>query len=147
MIKCNNFLDCIDKIKLFAEIMRPFNFPNISSELENKLMPFKCWNVKVDGCDLIVQYSESEINEYMFNNIQIFSENVFGIPFHVSFKVAALVLNDLNNSVFFSYIKDERNIMSWTKVKNIKTNKVQIDEANVFFVEYMGKKFAIIPDI
>ena len=91
MLKCPNLFEWKDKIILLGEILRPFSFPHISINLEYKLTPFRSWRTDIDGYDVCIQYTEIILNGNILRNIQIYSINLFSLPFHVSFKISQIL--------------------------------------------------------
>jgi hypothetical protein len=145
MLYCNDLFDCVSKIKIFAKILQPYTFPLVSLEVEEKFAPMRCWIVDVDGWRICVNYSETIINDNLFKNLQIFSLHLFSLPFHISFKIASLIIvNDEITPVYYSFIKDGKKVDSWAKMTMSSGEETKIKKNQVEIIEYMGKKVAVI---
>jgi hypothetical protein len=145
MLYCENLFDCVQKMKVFAKILQPYTFPLVSLEVEDKFAPMRCWIVDVDGWRVCINYSETIISDNIFKNVQIFSLHLFSLPFHISFKIASLVIgHDEITTVFFSFIKDGKKVDSWTKMTMSNGEETKIKKNQVETLEYMGKKIAVV---
>ena len=72
MLKAENFLEMVDLCKLWAKIMRPFSTFKMSNEVENRLNSYRLWNVNLDGYNICIFYTESDIENNRVKSIQIF---------------------------------------------------------------------------
>jgi hypothetical protein len=146
MLKSENFLEMVDLCKLWAKIMRPFSTFKMSNEVENKLNAYRLWNVNLDGYNICVFYTESDIEKSQVKSIQIFSKNLFTLPFHIVFKVGMAMLGNDNTNIFFSFVREGTTVFCWTKVEDENGNSLPLVEEEVEYKNYLGIKFACIID-
>ncbi len=144
MLKCPNLFEWKDKIILLGEILRPFSYPHISINLEYKLTPFRSWRTDIDGYDVCIQYTEIILNGNILRNIQIYSINLFSLPFHVSFKISQILLGNDPTTVYFSFVKDNKKVISWSRMENLSGNEIELKKQQTELHEYMGKQFSVI---
>jgi hypothetical protein len=146
MLKAENFLEMVDLCKLWAKIMRPFSTFKMSNEVENRLNSYRLWNVNLDGYNICIFYTESDIEKNRVKSIQIFSKNLFTLPFHIVFKVGMAILGNDNTNIFFSFVREGTTVLCWTKVEDENGNSLPLVEEEVEYKNYLGIKFACISD-
>lgn len=146
MLKAENFLEMVDLCKLWAKIMRPFSTFKMSNEVENRLNSYRLWNVNLDGYNICIFYTESDIENNRVKSIQIFSKNLFTLPFHIVFKVGMAILGNDNTNIFFSFVREGTTVLCWTKVEDENGNSLPLVEEEVEYKNYLGIKFACISD-
>ena len=112
--------------------------------LEYKITPFRSWRTDVDGCDVCIQYTEITLNGNILRNVQVYSINLFTVPFHVSFKISQILLGNDPLTVYFSFVKDNRKVASWSKMENLSGDDVELKKQQTELHEYMGKQFSVI---
>lgn len=144
MLKCANIFEGKDKILLLGKILRPFCYPHISLNLEYKLTPFRSWRMDVDGYDVCVQYTEIVLNGNILRNLQVYSINLFALPFHVSFKISQILLGSDPTTVYFTFVKDSKKVSSWSRMENLSGDDIEIKKQKTELYEYMGKQFSVI---
>jgi hypothetical protein len=130
-----------------GEILRPFSYPHVSIDFEYKLAPFRSWRTDIDGYDVCIQYTEVEINDNLVKNLQVYSANLFTVPFHITFKVSQILIGNDQQTVYFSFIKDNKKVSSWTRMESLLGDEIELKKPQTMVQEYMGKQFSIITSL
>lgn len=146
MLKSTNFIEMVDLCKLWARVMRPFSSFKMSYEVEKKFNAYRLWNVDLDGYNICVFYTETEIEKSIVKSIQIFSKNLFTLPFHIVFKVGISILGNQDSNIFFSFVREGTTVFCWTKVEDEDGEPLPLVEEEVEYKYYLGRKFAYISD-
>lgn len=146
MLKSKDFIEMVDLCKLWAKIMRPMSSFKINAEVEKKLNTYRLWNVDLDGYNICVFYTETTIEKSLVKSIQIFSKNLFTLPFHIVFKIGISILGNDDKNIFFSFVREGTTVFCWTKVEDENGEALPLVEEEVEYKYYLGSKFAYISD-
>ena len=144
MIKMQNFLELISLCKFWAKVLRPYTSYNTSSEFEEKLNRYRIWNTCIDGYDICILYTETNVGKNLVKSIQCFSRRPLLLPFHIVFKIGMAILGVNSNNIFFSFVRSGDTVFCWTKVEDKNGDSLPLIEEEVEYKEYMGNKFACI---
>ena len=146
MLKIENLIENKNLILLFAKLLRPYSYPATSISFEDRIASFRVWKVNLDGYEICIQYTETELQNNLVKNIQVFAINLFDVPFHICFKVCCILLGNHENNVYFTFVKDGKKVTSWTRMETMNEEHLEIDKKAIKYGNYLGKKFAIIND-
>lgn len=144
MLKPKNFYEMVPLCKKWAKILRPYTTFNVNEEIERKLNQYRIWNVDLDGYNLCIFYTETELEDHLVKSIQIFSKNLYTLPFHIVFKVGMSILGPSSSNIYFSFVRDGSTVFCWTKVEEMNGKSAPLAEEEIEYKEYLGKKFACI---
>lgn len=121
--KCN-------QLKLLADVLKKYSSPYNSKELEDELLLLKKSEICFDGYNLIFHFTKTNYENYVLENLQIYSKDFYILPFYVVFKFAKSFYNDLENVSYLESEVDNIRIYCWMFLRKIKDNKILLPIKN-----------------
>jgi len=146
MIFVKNFYEMAAMCKVWAKVLGPYLNLTVSHEIDEKLNKYRLWGSFIDGYEINLFYTETNIGTSTVKSIQCYSKNSFSLPFHVVYKIGNTILGKTPMNIYFSFIREGHHIYCWTKVVDENDDGLPIIEEEVDIKNYMNGKFAYIPD-
>ena len=143
MIKVENLEEAVKYGTLFAKILRKYSYPLTSMDMEEIYLPYRTWVFVVDGYHVCVHFTEMIVNDSVLQNLQIFPQRLYALPFHVYFKVAIAFMGT-NGIVNFSIIRHGHLVSCWTKLSEKSKSGTVTIRKDIMQDDYLGVNYGYL---
>ena len=118
------------QLKLLADVLKKYSSPYNSKELDNQLLLLKKNEICFDGYNLIYHFTKTNYENYILENLQVYSKDFPILPFCVPFKFAQCFYQDIKNVSYLESEIDNIRVYCWMFLRKIKDNKILLPVKN-----------------
>jgi hypothetical protein len=143
MIKVANLQEAVKYAGLFSKILRKYSYPVVGMDMEEIYLPYRTWQFTIDGYSVCIHITDMTVNDSVIQNLQIFPNKLYILPFHLYFKIAVAFLGT-EGIVNFSILRHGHLVSCWTKlIEKSKSGTVNLKK-NIIHDKYLGVDFGYL---
>ena len=107
------FDEAIERMRLVADHLVPYNYPQSPPATEDEIAPLKVSSVDVDGYCINLHFNRSCYNDHYLEALQIFGTHTPFLPFHLLVKIGQKVLGNYGLSLI-EVPRENKKYYCWT---------------------------------
>jgi hypothetical protein len=134
-----------EQLKLLAEVLKKYSHPNNCQEIDNELLLIKKSEICFDGYNLVFHFTKSKYQDFLLENLQVYSLDFSILPFDIPFKFAKHFFKKIDNISYLESEVDNKRVYCWIFLsKNGKKEILLPVEEYSKVMDYEGVKFFYI---
>ena len=122
--------------RLMGHVLQEYSSLKGNPDLEISTKEFKTWIFNIDGYDVQFYFNRVETDYFeternIIETLQIWSDDLYFLPFVVSFKIAMAFFGD-GGMILTQILTPNRFIYCWTKMYDEENNTIMFDCLRIY---------------
>jgi hypothetical protein len=137
--------------RLMGHVLQEYSSLKGNPDLEISTKEFKTWIFNIDGYDVQFYFNRVETDYFeternIIETLQIWSDDLYFLPFVVSFKIAMAFFGD-GGMILTQILTPNRFIYCWTKMYDEENNTLSPVKGSCLNKSFLGHKYYLIKDV
>lgn len=137
--------------RLMGHVLQEYSSLKGNPDLEISTKEFKTWIFNIDGYDVQFYFNRVETDYFeteknIIETLQIWSDDLYFLPFVVSFKIAMAFFGD-GGMILTQILTPNRFIYCWTKMYDEENNTLFPVKGSCLNKSFLGHKYYLIKDV
>ena len=136
--------------RLMGYVFQDYSSLKGNPDIELSTKEFKTWLFNIDGYDVQFYFNCVKTDYFEENNIvetlQVWSDDLYYLPFIVSFKIAIAFFGD-KNVILTQILTPNKFIYCWNKMYDEEGKSLKPNKNSCIDKDFLGKKYYLIKDV
>lgn len=154
MHKTNHVADIKEAVKyarLMGYVLKEQSILGTNDDLDIAFKDYKSWAFNLDGYDVNIFFNCVDANYhpddfFTIETLEIWSDDLYFIPFKIAFKIALAFFGD-KNFILTQIITPTKMIYCWNKMFDSDGESMKPDKKTCFEREHAGIKYHLVKQI
>ena len=149
--RVNGLQEAVKYGRLMGYVFQEYSSLKGNPDIELSTKDFKTWIFNIDGYDVQFYFSSVETDYFesernTIETLQIWSDDLYFLPFIVSFKIA-LAFFGSQNIILTQIVSPNKFIYCWNKMYDEEGKSLKPNKNSCIDKDFLGKKYYLIKDV
>jgi hypothetical protein len=149
--RINGLKEAVKYGRLMGYVLQEYSSLKGNPDIELSAKDFKTWLFNCDGYDIqfyfnCVETDYFEGDKNIIETLQIWSEDLYFLPFTVSFKIAIAFFGS-ENMILTQILTPNKFVYCWNKMYDQEGNSLKPNNGSCLDRKFMGHNYYLVKDI